>query len=543
MRRWSGFLGVFGLLVLLFGVGGFFVFGVTGVPVFLSTLVVAHLVLGVVLLALWLMSRDWKGGLADSSVGRGARFGANVLLYSVVFLGLVGIANFLVHRHNQRWDLTEEGVYSLSPQSLSIAQNLAKPLKLVAFKGAMQNDQMMEDLFKLYKDGNPAKITTEIVDPQSKPHLVDQYEMKTGNLVYLEYGEGDKKSVSRINEFGEQALTNAILKLTRGEAKKIYFLQGHGEPALDNAAPRGLKQFADAIGDEHLTLEGLLLGEKGAVPDDAAAVLLVSPSKPLLAVEKESLLKYGDGGGSLLLLSDPRRDTDVAEIADHFGIQVNKDLVIDLVQRLFAAPGPADTIIARNYGTHAITRALTNQDPVIFSVASSVKAKSGNAQGATYTELVKSGSNSWAETNLAMVFDQSPPQVAFDEGQDTRGPVSLGVAFEKKVSSESGKPEERKGESEPKFDKTSRVVVVGDSDWLTNQLFAQYANRDLALNVLNWLVGEEGGITIRPKSLKASTTSISRQDYMLIFAASLLVPELILLVGLLVWWKRRTAEQ
>lgn len=88
----------------------------------------------------------------------------------------------------------------------------------------------------------------------------------------------------------------------------------------------------------------------------------------------------------------------------------------------------------------------------------------------------------------------------------------------------------------------TRLVVFGDSDWITNEGLSYYANRDFVLNTMNWLVGEEGGITIRPKSMKASIAPISKQTFYAIFAGSLLVPELILIFGIVVWWRRKTIE-
>jgi|GEM_PF-251575 len=549
MKKWSGFLGLVGLLVLLFGVAGWYEFGLRGSAVFLKVLVLGHLILGTALVVLWLITRDWH----QVSVGRSTRFGINAVVYSLLFAALLAALNWLANRYDRRWDLTEEGVYSLAPQSRKIVEGLKKPLKLVAFKGnQFMRENQVRDLFELYEAQNRSKVTAEVVDPRTKPHLLETYEMKPGNLVYIEYGEGDKKQVSRLNEFSEEAITNAILKLTRGEAKKIYYVTGHGEPSLQDGSPRGLKAFHDAVGDEHLTLEEIVLGEKGAVPDDAAAVIVVSPVRPLLAAEKELLINYVEKGGRLLLMTDPRRPPDIAEVAEHFGITVDKNLVVDIVQRLFAAPALGAKILAHEYGFHAVTRNLREQDPVIFDMAVSVRPKSSSKDGGlekpVYTELVKSGPNAWGETNLALVFDAAKPSASREE-DDIKGPVALAVAYEKKLS-DGGKSKEQgdnqvdsvAGEREQaEFEKAGRLVVFGDSDWITNDGLGYYANRDLVLNTINWLVGEEGGITIRPRAMKASSTLISRSQYLAIFGGSLLIPELILILGMLVWWRRKSS--
>ena len=71
------------------------------------------------------------------------------------------------------------------------------------------------------------------------------------------------KAVSRIDEANENAVTNAIIKLQRGEAKKIYYVTGHEEPNLKSMHPEGLGRLAEAIANEHLTIDELLLGQAG----------------------------------------------------------------------------------------------------------------------------------------------------------------------------------------------------------------------------------------------------------------------------------------
>ncbi|RIL09962.1 MAG: hypothetical protein DCC75_05385, partial [Proteobacteria bacterium] len=57
---------------------------------------------------------------------------------------------------------------------------------------------------------------------------------------------------------------------------------------------------------------------------------------------------------------------------------------------------------------------------------------------------------------------------------------------------------------------------------------------------INWLSGEEGGISIRPKSLRESIAPITRDSFLIILVSSFLIPELILIFGLIVWWRRKT---
>jgi ABC-type uncharacterized transport system involved in gliding motility auxiliary subunit len=533
---WTRFSGILGLIVFLFGFIFSFLIGNFSQP-----LLMLHMTCGLLLILFWFFTYGLKNLNQAGSVlkGRNVRFGTNAILYSGVVVGILGVIYYLSHSHNKRWDLTESAVYSLSTQTGAVLSKLKEPLRIVGFKGIAQIDEEeMKDRLDLYKQYNNSLISTEVIDARTKPHLLDKYEMKNGNIIYLEYGQGEKKSISRINESSEQGITNAIIKLSRGAAKKIYYVIGHEEPDIKSDQAPGLSSFAGAVADEHLTLETILLSQNSKLPDDTAALILCSPKKPLLKEEVNLLKKYVQEGGRLIMFADPRTSPDISDIAASFNIEIGDDVIIDQVQRLFAAPALGAQPVVRQYAQHAITRSMKPEDVTVFNIASSVKAKSSDDKSAVITELAKTGTSAWAEKDLAKLFDEDSPSATFDNGVDSPGPVSMAVAYEKKIPS----TEPKKVDSESaEFDKTSRLVVFGDSDWILNANLAVYSNRDFVLNAINWLVGEEGGVSIGKKNMRLSDAPMTRENFMLLLGASFVIPELILILGLFIWWRRKHA--
>ncbi len=536
MRRWFEFLGLVGLVVFLFGVGAGLVVGS-----FDLVMVLFHVFLGVILIAAWFLFSGVRNMAAAHQVitGRTVRYGVHATLASALFVGILVFVNWYVNKYDKRWDLTNEGVFSLAPQSVDVIKKLQKPLKLAYFVSGQQADPARaRELFDLYKYTNADKVSADIIDPQTKPHLVDAYEMTPGNLVYVGYGDGDNKAVMRLTEATEEAITNAVIKLSRGESKKIYFVQGHGEVDTQDATPTGAKDLAAALGDEHFVVETITLASQSSVPADAAAVFLLAPKKALLPQEKAMLKKYAEEGGRLVMASDPQGSPDVRELADGFGVEIGNNAIVDPQQRILTGPVLSFEPIVMEYGFHPITKGFTNRNLTVFRLASSVKSKPNPPAGVSYVDLAKTSRFAWGETNLAAAFDQSNP--AAEKGaEDQEGPVALAVAYEKTLDPKAGDAAAVQS-TDATFKKVSRVVVFGDSDFLTNQMLSVYFNRDLILNTVNWLSGEEGGITVRPKSLTASRAPIPSSVYSQILAASLLIPELLLLFGLWVWWSRRT---
>lgn len=544
MKRWIRFAAVLGVVLMLFGVIGGFIVD------FSHPLMLAHILVGLALIVVGLiLGRTTEGSLAPGLLTkRGTKFGFNAVFYAVVFVGLLVGLNWFGYsgRYLIRWDVTQEGVNSLSSQTTKVLDSLQKPLKIVAFTKGNPQFERNNDVLKLYSNYS-SKVSQSIENPSAKPHLVEKYHMSPGNLVYIQYGDDkDIEGQVRIEELTEEALTNAILKLTRGAARKIYYVQGHGEPELQSEAADGVKMLAQAISDEHMNVEPILLAQKGAIPDDAAAVLLVSPKKSLLKEEIDLLKNYANGGGRLLMFTDPNRPSDVAQLSADFGIEVGNDVIIDKVQRLFAGPALGAQPVVADYGQHAITQSFADNTITIYNIASSVQksAQASKDPSVTYTDLAKTSSSSWAEKDVVGVFDPNNGR-AEKAADDIAGPVSIAVVYEKRLSA--GKAEEDAHDHEEEQDhgkadngKSSRVVVFGDSDWILNANINVYANRDFVLNTISWLAGEENSISIRPKSFKVSVAPIPESTFLIILSLSFLIPELLLVFGLMIWWNRRT---
>ncbi|HSU90222.1 MAG TPA: hypothetical protein VLI44_02155, partial [Sporolactobacillaceae bacterium] len=73
-----------------------------------------------------------------------------------------------------------------------------------------------------------------------------------------------------------------------------------------------------------------------------------------------------------------------------------------------------------------------------------------------------------------------------------------------------------------------------------NQYSVTLFNRDFFINSADWLTGEENSISIRPRSIRASRFRLTTDQFSIVFAfAVLLLPELLLIAGIVVWWERR----
>jgi ABC-type uncharacterized transport system involved in gliding motility auxiliary subunit len=225
----------------------------------------------------------------------------------------------------------------------------------------------------------------------------------------------------------------------------------------------------------------------------------------------------------MLFLLPPQRAEEFVAFLRPYGVTLGEDVVVDQVVRLFQGPALGLSPLVETYdAAHEITRSLKGR--TIFPMTRSVSAVEG-AAGVKATELAKTSPSSWAETDLAALFQQQ--QAALDP-TDRKGPVPIAVAAELDLKQLGGSGTD------------ARIAVFGSAEFADNQnLEGTFYNQDLLLNAVGWLAGQSDLLSIRPRAMRASRVSFTEREGTAIFYLAVLVlPELLLLAGLVVWWRR-----
>jgi len=83
-------------------------------------------------------------------------------------------------------------------------------------------------------------------------------------------------------------------------------------------------------------------------------------------------------------------------------------------------------------------------------------------------------------------------------------------------------------------------VVVGSSSWAANSFISFNGNSDLALNAVDWLSSDEDLISIRPKEQEDRRITMTQSQVNWVrITSQFLLPLLVIVMGVSVWWKRR----
>ncbi len=246
------------------------------------------------------------------------------------------------------------------------------------------------------------------------------------------------------------------------------------------------------------------------MPENASGLVIASPRVDLLPGEVNRIKRYLERGGNLLWLIDYDSLRGMDAVAEFLGLDLIDGIVIDPAAGRLNLP--ASFALASGYGEHPITQRSTLT--TVFPHARRIAADENSAF--RYTALIEAADNGWLETD-------GLSNAEFNRDSDIRGPIAVGAALERDVGN-----------------KKQRVVVIGTGEGLSNQYVGLLGNMDLAVNIMNWLAGDESLITIQPKSRVDMTLELSRGELAAIsFGFLIFLPVALLLAGGIIWWRRR----
>lgn len=447
---------------------------------------------------------------------RQVRRGGGVLTTTLLTLGILVMISMLSLLHRFRWDVTGEGRYSLSPQSRQVLAGLTAPLELKAFFAADDGAQVdLRRRLEVYADTSP-KLHYEFIDPDQKPGLAARYGIKQPGVVLAVTGDRFEKA----RDLTEAGLTNAILRLRRQKPVRLGFLTGHDERDPRGKQKDGILLAVDALRGANYQLKDFNLLTAPNALDSVDVVICVGPQAEPQPGELAALDAFLDRGGRFLALLDPnlpiRPGAGLADFLRRWGVRVGADAVVD--------PNSA----ARLVGQDAFAPVVPRVEPspitqgfratTFYPGVRSVALPDSLPHPARGWVLFRSGPGSWADVGPFAGVER----IRLDPGLDTIGPVPLASAVQ---WGDVTRP---------------RLVVFGDSDFISNAYWRLPGGGDLFLNAVAWLAEQGDEISVRASATKERRVELTAQQARLVWVTGLgLLPGLVLALGLYVAFRRR----
>jgi ABC-type uncharacterized transport system involved in gliding motility auxiliary subunit len=450
---------------------------------------------------------------------RQTQYAAYATLYIVVILAVLAAANFLANRYNKSYDATANKRFTLSNETKKVVGELKDDAR-ITYWDKSTNFQQGQDLLDRYANLS-RKLRVEYVDPNKKPQLARAAGIKNYGTATIDYGAKHEEAKT----FDEEGVTGAIVRALKGGQRMVCFVQGNGEHQLDDSGQNGLSQLKTLLEHDNYASKSIDLLQKADVPNDCTVAVVAGPTTDYAQPEIDALRKLVQDGGRALFLLDPPLKVRGREIAQNaplndllssWGVTPQSDLVLDEnpIGQL-AGLGP-EVPLVMNYESQPIVAPMKGT-ATGFPLARALDTKSTDKT--TVDKLFSSSDGSFATTNLG------PGEISADPKTSKPGPFTLAVAG----SYSTGQP-----------NKQGRFVVVGNSAWAANGFIRFNGNRDLALNMMNWLSSDEDLISIRPKEPDDRRITVNQAQMRLIRSVSqFLLPLIVIVAGIAVWWRRR----
>jgi ABC-type uncharacterized transport system involved in gliding motility auxiliary subunit len=495
-------------LATLAAIGLYIVYRTITLPIKIS---LAMIVIGLALYVLLDPQRT-----REILVGRQVRYGSNSLLLTIAFVGIIIVINYLASSSSIQWDLTEDQENSLTKESIEILNSLEQPVKAEAFYTPQMSIDTASTLLENFKNYSNGKFDYEFVDPVGNPIRAQKAKVTRNGTIVLSMEDRQEQ----ITYVSEEEITGALVRLANPGERAVYFLTGHGEYPIDTTSENNYSQVSGALAAKNYTVNTLNLLATSKIPENALAIIVAGPTKPVSQQEVDLIKTYLENGGSLIYLAEPRPVTefDDAEdplatyLQDAWSIKLDEDVVIDPSsnQSLLIA-------VSQRFGQHAVTEKMYSM-VVLLPSARTVQA--GEApEGITLTPLAYTSELAWGETDIDSIEQN---QVRADVGTDVTGSVPLAVAGENSNTS-------------------ARVLVIGDSDFAGSQGYASYGNSDFILNSIDWAAEQDNMISLTPRESTQRYLNIPDQATMglILLVSVFLLPGVVVLTGVIVWIQRR----
>ena len=504
------------------------------------------------------------------------------ILYFLIGLFVIIVANQLSSRLFYRYDLTEEKRFTISEASIHVLENLKETVYIDVYlegdlpAGVKRLQKSVKETLDEYKIYAGSNLQFRFINPSTAKGEKARQEFyeslikkgiqatnfynnvdgkRTQTLIFpgaiITYGskelgvtflKGNKASspqeqLNQSVEGVEYELSNAIKSLTEQKSKRIALLKGHGE--LDTLQIAGLTA---ELSTKYKVFHVDLSKRPNLLRFDA--IVLAKPKTSFSEIDKYKIDQFIMRGGKAMFLVDALSvnmdsassennlalpfETNLEDLFFKYGFRINKDLIIDMN----AAPYP---VVVGTLGEHPQIRLMPwpfypivneftkhptarNMDAVVTRFMSTIDTL--KVDGITKIPLMN--------TSQYSKVLSSPVRVSIDElRKDMKpeffnsGPQTTAWIYEGKFTSLFKNRFLPNNADKSQFiadGNQTKILIVSDGDIARNDInpktgqpvelgFDQFtetrfANADLLLNIMTYLLDEDGIINIRSKEVK-----------------------------------------
>src|ERR1041385_3541539 len=372
-----------------------------------------------------------------------------IIVLTLVTLGVIILVNIIAVRFFKRIDLTQEKIYTLSDASKNLVKSLDDKFLVKAYFTSdlpapyNNNRRYLQDQLDEYRAYAGGNFQYEFIDPGKKEDLEQeaqrygippvqvqvlkedklQIEKAYMGLVFLYSDKQERLPVVQSTSNLEYEISSAIKKMTSKELKKVALLSGHGEPNL-----QAMSHLQEMLAKQYQVTTVDLTGGK-QIPSDIAVLLIVAPDKPFKSWEKYLIDQYLMNGGRIAFLLNKvnaslqgqmgrANNVDLDDLLEAYGVRVNTDLVRDVsCAYVTVSQQMGGMVMQSQVPFYYLPRAsefnkaspvVKDLNSVVFYFASPIDTSIARSKGLTSTVLLKASNRSGRQENVYVINPTEP---------------------------------------------------------------------------------------------------------------------------------------
>ena len=463
--------------------------------------------------------------------------GSYTMVMSVIFIAVVIVINMIVSTIPSKYseiDISSQKLYSIGDETKEMLKDLEKDVTIYQIAQSGSEDENISNLLKKYEDESK-HIKVEQKDPVVNPKFVSQYtsdDLSANSLIVV---CGDRNKVIDYNNIyetsidyqtyssqttgfdGEGQITSAIGYVTSENLPVLYTVEGHGEKDMDSSIKEDIEKA-------NMDIKSLNLLTEGSVPDDADCLFIDSPSTDFSSDEKDAIIEYLENGGKAMIFSDYTTEDmpNFDAILENYGVQRTEGVVFEGDKQHYAMQMPYYLVPTIN-STDASSETASAGYYVLAPYAQGIKQLDDVRDTVTIESILTTSDQAYSKTDL------NSSTIEKEDG-DVEGPFDLGVSITESLDD----------------DKETQIVYYSTSNLMdsqTNQMVSG-GNEKLIIESLKWMTDteESASVSIPSKSLEVSYLTITDYDAAFWKICTIaLIPGIFLVIGFVVWIKRRKA--
>ena len=463
-------------------------------------------------------------------------FWATIVVFIAIVVALNVVVSVLVDKFPMKIDLTANNQFEFSEQTKTLLKNLDDQITIYVVGTKTSLNNALVETIDRYST-NCHNVDVKYIDPNNNPtfgkkYVSDGETLSTGTVIVTNGDRFKKYSLSDMyvlttDSYGnqtvsgtqaEQKITSAIDYVTSDSHFEVYFANGNGEESTTS--------LANKFQNENYTVSNVNLLTSD-LKSDAKLLVLFAPSRDYTPEEISKLDKFMANGGQLQVYLPPATNdafSNLKSFLNEWGLDFNDDYVVEGNNNL--AQIGSTVVSLPNYVTHDITKNLISSKLyTAVKSARSIKVLVNQTSGLTTNELIQSSDSSYSRTNYRENTD-----LYTKASGDVNGPFTIAAVA-----------------SKPDYNKNTvaRVILVGSDLMLNNtdmQVLDYYptlANADFAVNAANWMQNKEENVSIRSKSMDYEYITLQGKDARILMGISISLPVIALIVGFIIWFRRR----